>query len=247
MARHQLPRGLRASDYCHGSTTSRGHQRHGGNSTTGTNTTRATPRRLRASDYCHGSTTSRGHQCHGGNATRPGHQRHEGTNATGAQGHGLLPWEHTVARAPTPRGHRATGYCHEGTNTTGATPRGHQRHEGTNATRAPTPRGHQRHGGTNATGAPTPRGHGPHSTCEASRQRPACLLPRQPWRITMASTASDGHTYNPVLANRRFSIAILEWKFSSSNEDNQTPDTYVYSATWASSDCAWWRRSSTWM
>jgi hypothetical protein len=65
-----------------------------------------------------------------------------GGNATGAQGLGLLPWEHDVTRAPTPRG---------------------QRHEGTNATRAPTPRGlratdychgstqsrgHQRHGGT---------------------------------------------------------------------------------------------------
>jgi hypothetical protein len=60
--------------------------------------------------YCHGSTTSRGHQRHGGNATRAptpqGHQRHggsgprttamgahsrAGTNATGAQGHWLLP------------------------------------------------------------------------------------------------------------------------------------------------------------
>jgi hypothetical protein len=87
----------------HGQATVEGH--HGFHSPAG-----ATPRGLRASDYCHGSTTSRGHQRHGGNATRAptpqGHQRHggsgprttamgahsrAGTNATGAQGHWLLP------------------------------------------------------------------------------------------------------------------------------------------------------------
>jgi hypothetical protein len=66
-------------------------------------------------------TTAMGARRHEGTnatgATPRGHQRHKGTNATGAQGHGLLPWEHKVARAPTPRGHRATGYCHEGLKT----------------------------------------------------------------------------------------------------------------------------------
>jgi hypothetical protein len=145
------------------------------------------------------------------------------------------------------------GTRHKG-NATKATPWGHQRHEG-NATKA-TPWGHLRHEG-NATKA-TPRGHQPGRPPRLSQPHGAWGASPGSWVVATPQRQrhgghqrhegnqeghhgfhgiTDGHTYNPVLTgNRWFSIANLERKFSSSNED-KTPDTYVYSAKWAS-DCA---------
>jgi hypothetical protein len=183
LTRALLPRGHGPHSTCeatrrlhkllrHGGTTGRTFFRWfnaTGYATMGTNATRVpTPQGLRASDYCHGSTTSWGHQRHG------------------VQGQRLLPWEHNQSREDF------------------SSPEHLGDHHGIHGLRRP-------------------------------------------------HLQSSSHRYSSG-ANRWFSIAILEWKIASSNED-KTPDTYVYSAAaaaagscmiWAS-DYAWQRRSATWM
>jgi hypothetical protein len=71
------------------------------------------------------------------------------------------------------------------------------------------PCGHYCHGGTNATRAPTPCGQRATGYCheglktwffnQATCTSGRTFLHRNTWRTTMASMASDGHTYNPVL------------------------------------------------
>jgi hypothetical protein len=158
--------------------------------------------------------------------TPQGHQRHRGTNATGAQGHRLLPWEHKVARAPTPRGHRATGYCREGLKTwffnqATCTSWRTLLHRYT-------------------WGSPDL-----HFFCPARLRHEATLRESQ-----TASTASDGHTYNPVLTSiHRAPIADSALQFWSGNfpalmrTRHRTPMSIQQHGLVT----AWRRRSATWM
>jgi hypothetical protein len=166
--------------------------------------------------------------------TPQGHQRHRGTNATGAQGHGLLPWEHKVARAPTPQGHRANGYCHHAR---GSRPG--------SSTRQPV------HPGVLFfTGIPE----GPRTSIFLPGQVTAEATLRESQTASTASqtasTASDGHTYNPVLTGiHRAPIADSALQFWSGKfpalmrTRHRTPMSIQQHGLVT----AWRRRSDTWM
>jgi hypothetical protein len=159
--------------------------------------------------------------------TPQGHQRHRGTNATGAQGHRLLPWEHKVARAPTPRGHRLL-------------PRGAQ-----DLVLQP---GNlyilEDSSSPVYLGVP-----GPPFFLPGQVTAEATLRESQTASQT-ASTASDGHTYNPVLTGiHRAPIADSALQFWSGNfpalmrTRHRTPMSIQQHGLVT----AWRRRSATWM
>jgi hypothetical protein len=125
------------------------------------------------------STASRGHYCHGDMAHIPHVRPHDGSTSCYATGAQL-------------GGHFFAGSTPRATPPWAPMPRGYQRHRG--SVPQTTATGAQRHEGTNATGYRA-KGY-----CHGSTTSPGrTFLRRNTWGTTTASTASDGHTYNPVL------------------------------------------------